>query len=131
MKTWDNVTRDELVQELTEGVYATNVELQNKLNWTEYLRHMRDMLSMGMIEDPMITREHIQDVLIDIYMTMVRLVDKRGAEPEEIRKYISLPNTQETINALTEIALNLTDENWSEFRDKMCSEVGLNPSDFR
>lgn len=131
MKTWDDVTREELVQELTEGVYATNAELQNQLNWTEYLRHMRDMLYMGMLEDPMITREHIQDVMADIFMTTVRLLEERGAEPKEVHEYLQLPHVQKSIDTLTGLALNLTVENWPEFRDRMCAEVGLNPDDFR
>lgn len=130
MKTWDDVTKDELIQEIAPGVYSTNAELQNQLNWTEYLRHMRDMLEMGMLKDPMITREHIQDVLVDIFMTTVRLIENRGAEPEEIQKYIRSSHAQKTIDALTETALKLTNENWPEFRNGVCGEVGLDPEDF-
>lgn len=130
MKTWDDVTKDELIQEIAPGVYSTNAELQSQLNWTEYLRHMRDMLEMGMLKDPMITREHIQDVLVDIFMTTVRLIENRGAEPEEIQKYIRSSHAQKTIDALTETALKLTNENWPEFRNGVCGEVGLDPEDF-
>lgn len=130
MKTWDDVTREELVQEISSGVYSTNTELQNQLNWTEYLRHMRDMLHMGMLDDPMITREHFEDVLVDIFMTSVRLLEKRGAEPDEINRYIQSSAVQKTVDALTEVALKLTNENWIEFRDNLCKEVGLDPNDF-
>lgn len=130
MKTWDDVTKEEIFQEIAPGVSATNDYLVNQLNWTEYLRHMRDMLFMGMIDDPMITREHLQDVVADIFMNMTNAIEGRFPEPDEISNYIRSPYAQETINKLTSLALNLTEENWPEFRDSICKEVELDPSDF-
>lgn len=125
MKTWDDVTREELVQELCPGVITTNTDLINQLNWIEYLRHIRDMIDMGMTDDPFITREHVQDVVVDIFMTLTRLVEERGAEPEEIREYILTPYAQKTINSLTEIALHHTSETWPEFEKQMREELNI------
>lgn len=129
MKTWDEVTKEELILEYAPGVYATNAELQNQLNWYEYLRHMRDMLRTGILSDSAATREHIQDVLVDIFMNMVHVMEDRSPEPGEIDHYIRGEYAQKTINTLTGIALELTEENWPEFKERMCKEVGIDPNE--
>ena len=130
MKTWDDVTKEELVHEMTDDVYTINEELQNQLNWTEYLRHLRDMLSWGMLDDPLITREHLQDVVVDIFMDMTKVIQDRYPEPEEIQEYIRSSYAQQTINSLTEIALKLTHDNWPDFKERICEEAGLDPDEF-
>lgn len=130
MRTWDTVTKEELMQEIIPGGTEMNLKIQNQLNWAEYLRHMRDMLQMGLLSDPFIAREHLEDVVTDIYMNIFHIIEDRYPEPDEIDTYIRGEYAQKTINNLLEVALGLTEENWPEFKEKMCKEVGLDPNEF-
>lgn len=112
MKTWDDVTKEDILYEVSPGVFASNEKLIEQLNWFEYLRHIRDMIDMGMYLDRELVDEHIEDVLESIFMTATRLLEDRPAEPDEVSNYMTTEYAIKTREALVNLTISHTPETW-------------------
>lgn len=125
MKNWHTVTKEELFNEVAPGVMFSNNDLIEKLNWAEYLPHIRDMIEFGMNEDREMTEEHVKDVLEDIFMQEFHLMNNRWPEPDEIADHIKQPYSQKTKDALVQLTMSHTSETWPEFEKQMIDNLGL------
>ncbi len=126
MKTWDTVTKEEVIKKLDSGKeIVVNTEMINKLNWTDYIRHIRDMIETGMYLDRELVDEHIADVLVDIFMTTTRLVENRPAEPSEISEYMNTEYVRRTRYDLVNLTMSQTPESWPEMEAHIRKQVGL------
>lgn len=125
MKNWHTVTKEELFNEVAPGVIFSNTDLIDKLNWAEYLPHIRDMIGFGMNLNRELTAEHVEDVLDDIFMQEFHLMYDRWPEPDEIAENRKQEYTQRTKEALIQLTMSHTSETWPEFEKQMIEHLGL------
>lgn len=125
MKTWSSATIEDVVKEVSPGIFESNDEMINKLNWIEYLPHIRDMIDMGMYLDWGLVDEHVEDVLESIFMTTVRIMEGRPADPNEVAEYMSTEYAKKTREALVQLTMSNTPETWPETEADIRKRVGL------
>lgn len=125
MKTWHNVTKDELVQELCPGVTMTNGELINKLNWAEYLSIIKSIIELGMNDDEDVVDGYVEGVLRDLYDLIIHVMEDRYPDKEESDAYIASPSTQDTKKALIKIAMEHTTKTWPDFEKSIKEKLKI------
>ena len=131
MKTWNEATREDIVQDIAPGITATNADMINKLNWTSWLMNIGGLVEMDESNKfELTTREHFETIFLLDYDEQVRAMTGKYPEYGEVEKYMNHPETKKKIEYLTQVAAKLTQKDWPEFRDHICSEVGLDPNDF-
>ncbi len=131
LKTWTNVTREDVMREVAPGVLEKDQQKINQLNWSSWLMHMGDLLDMDVHSYALTTREHFDTVLFIDYGEYIRATEDHYPPYEEMDAYMKTPEVQQTLDYLTQTTIRLTKENWPEFRDRICAETGLDPKLFR
>lgn len=125
MKTWHNVTKDELVQELCPGVTMTNGELINRLNWAEYLNIIKSIIELGINDNEDVVDGYIEGVLRDLYDLIIRIMEDRYPDKEESDAYISSSSTQDTKRSLIKIAMAHTSKSWPDFEKEIKQKLNI------
>ena len=125
MKCWANATKEDILQEMAPGVTMTNTDMINKLNWTEYLPHIRDMIDMGMSVDRELVDEHVTDLIESIFMSMGRLIYDRPVDPKEVTEYMETEHAQKTREALIQLTMSHTAETWPDMEADIRRKVGM------
>lgn len=125
MTTWYNVKKDNICHELCLGVTATDGELIQRMNWAEYIDCIRPIINLKLNENKKETYGLIEIMLGNVYRQVVRVMEDRNPEIEEVEAYKKSQNAIMTATYLTELAMSHTTETWTEFEANMKQKLGI------
>ena len=111
MEIWnDNITREDL--EIIPGVL--NQELIMTLTLNTYLRHIEELIDMGISQEVGFVADHLEDVMYDIYLCKFHALEGRYPELEESRDHLRAPNSIFALHYFVNLCIQGTKEKWSE-----------------
>lgn len=122
---WDSfIKREEL--ESSPGVIDENMIRALTLN--TYLLHIRELILDGSSKYPFWVVEHLEDVMMMIFMDYMQVVEGRHPELDEISDYLKKPENVEARKKWTLLCYKTDLENWPEVAKQlrgMLPEVDL------
>lgn len=107
---WDDfIKREEL--ESSPGIIDENMIQALTLN--TYLIHIREMVMDGTGQFPDYVYEHLEDVMMNIFLCYSHVVEGHRPELEEISAHLKRPENIEALRNLTTLCVNSNPDNWS------------------
>lgn len=119
-KIWDDfIKREEM--ECSPGVI--DQDRVRALTLNTYLVHIREMVKDGENQLPFFVADHIESVMMDIFISQTYVLEGRRPDNEEINAYLNDPENVEARKHLVSLCINANPENWPEVERQLLEMI--------
>ncbi len=110
-RMWDCFIKRE---ELESSPGLIDEDMIRALTLNTYLIHIREMVLDGSNKLPDFVSDHLETVMIDIFLCYQHVVEGHDPDQDEISAHLKSPENVEALKNLTALCSNSSPDNWPE-----------------